>query len=251
VDADLFGLMKVCGLFLVYLGIESGTDDGLRLMNKRMNVETNIKAVNTLNQLGIRYDFGFMLFDPSTTHKSICDNLDFLEKICGDGSSPITFCKLLPYAGTKIERELRKEGRLKEKLGFSDYDFLDNSLNRFYSFMVDCFEDWVMQRDGLLNTSRWARYYLAVYEKYFQPNRDFRELNQTVTETVAQSNRYFIEVARRLNAVFSAQDYLNSFDELKQIKDDVAATHSANKVKLEETIMNIERLSKQTLSQFH
>jgi radical SAM superfamily enzyme YgiQ (UPF0313 family) len=42
VEPDGFKLMKNSGLFLVYLGIESGTDDGLRLMNKKMKAETSI-----------------------------------------------------------------------------------------------------------------------------------------------------------------------------------------------------------------
>jgi len=51
-------LMRSHGLFLVYLGIESGTDEGLRLMNKRATVRDNLTAVNTLKRLGIDADYG-------------------------------------------------------------------------------------------------------------------------------------------------------------------------------------------------
>ena len=190
VDVDTFTVMKKCGLFLVYLGIESGTNSGLRLMNKHIKVEENLNAVNVLKKLGINYDFGFMLFDPSSTYRSIFENLDFLEEICGDGSSPITFCKMLPYAGTKIERELKGEGRLKGKPGFEDYDFLDISLNYFFSFMANCFADWITEHDGLLNLARWARYYIKVYRRYFLITHHFEEIERNVQRIISHSNIY-------------------------------------------------------------
>lgn len=226
VEFNKFKLMKNCGLFLVYLGIESGTNNGLLLMNKRIKVETNIEAVQTLKQLGINYDFGFMLFDPSTTYQSILSNLDFLETICGDGSSPITFCKMLPYSGTKIELELRNAGRLKGSIGFYDYDFLEPSLNHFYSFMVYCFGDWIMKRDGLLQASRWVRYYLAVYEKYFSRDPLFEELNRDICKIIAQSNHFFISTTKNLLTIFSSQQYESEKERLSIIKEDVAKKES-------------------------
>jgi anaerobic magnesium-protoporphyrin IX monomethyl ester cyclase len=226
VEFDKFELMKDCGLFLVYLGIESGTNEGLLLMNKRIKVETNIEAVEILKRLGINYDYGFMLFDPSTTYQSILDNLSFLETICGDGSSPITFCKMLPYAGTKIELELRNAGRLKGSIGFYDYDFLDPSLNHFYFFMVECFGDWIMRRDGLLNASRWARYYLAAYEKYFARDHIFEDLDRTLRKIVSQSNQFFVSTTRTLVSMFGSQEYEREKGILDIIKDDVAKKES-------------------------
>jgi anaerobic magnesium-protoporphyrin IX monomethyl ester cyclase len=242
VESEKFELMGNCGLFLVYLGIESGTDDGLLLMNKRITVETNVKAVEILKRLRINYDYGFMLFDPSTTYKSILDNLHFLEIICGDGSSPITFCKMLPYAGTKIELELEKEGRLRGRTGFHDYDFLDPSLNHLYSFMVECFGDWIMKRDGLLNASRWARYYLAVYEKYFSRDPIFEDLEKTICQTISQSNRYFISTTRRLVSIFRSQDYERQNEILGVIKGKIATKHSQYTMKLEKVFDRLEKL---------
>lgn len=243
VEADIFKLMRDSGLFLVYLGIESGTDDGLRLMNKHIKSETNIKAVNILKQLGINYDYGFMLFDPSSTHHSIIDNLNFLEKICGDGSSPITFCKMLPYAETKIEQELKKEGRLKGCLGFLDYDFKDISLNHLYSFMGDCFEDWITDHDGLQNVARWARYYLAVYNKFFPITSRFKDIDNRAQEVISHSNLYFINTVRTLASMSSLQDHKEQHNTLRIIKKDVAIKHSEYKLKLNEVINNIESLA--------
>jgi anaerobic magnesium-protoporphyrin IX monomethyl ester cyclase len=120
IEKDNFSLMKEHGLFVVYLGIENGTDAGLKIMNKHANREQNIQAVETLKKLDIYFDFGFMLFHPWSTTESISENIDFLEIIIGDGYSPVTFCKLLPYAETAIENQLKKENRIFGITGFED-----------------------------------------------------------------------------------------------------------------------------------
>jgi len=241
VKKDLFQFMRECGLFLVYLGIEDGTDDGLRLMNKRMKPEISINAVNILNELDIKYDFGFMLFNPESTFQSTMENLDFLEKICGDGSSPITFCKMLPYAATKIEYQLKKEGRLKGNPGFEDYDFIDTSLNHLYLFITECFEDWIGKHDGLLNVARWTRYHLSVYHKYYPKTPGFIDLNEEVKNCISQSNMFFIHTLKKLVCIFSSQCLNKAHSkELKIIKNNVARKHSQYKLELIEVMDKIK-----------
>lgn len=244
VEVETFKCMKDTGLFLVYLGIESGTDDGLRLMNKKMKAETSLKTVALLKELGIQYDFGFMLFDPSSTYQSIRDNLDFLEKLCGDGSSPITFCKMLPYAETQIEHQLKKAGRLKEQSGFMDYEFYDPSLNHFYDFNKDCFRDWITGHEGLLNIARWTRYYLLVYQQYFPTTSQFKDIQKTIEAIIAESNQFFIHTFRKAIPLFNVPtaghyDYKRLF----QIEDEVTQKHLQYKIKLSELIKNLESLA--------
>jgi radical SAM superfamily enzyme YgiQ (UPF0313 family) len=233
IEKGLFELMSNTGLFVVYLGIEAGTDDGLRLMNKRMTTEASINAVNILKKLDIKYDFGFMLFHPASTFQSIIENLDFLRKICGDGSSPITFCKMLPYAETKVEYELKREGRLKGDPGFEDYDFIDPALNNLYFFVTECFEDWISKHDGLLNIARWARYHLSVYHKYYQPTSDIKDMDSEVMKCISQSNIFFINTIETLVNMFTAQSHKESHsDKLNNIREDVVNRHSKYRSKL-------------------
>ncbi|MFZ0282751.1 MAG: radical SAM protein [Bacteroidales bacterium] len=115
IEFNRFKLMKNHGLYLVFLGIDDGTNDGLVRLNKHMTTAQCQNGVNILKELEIGVDYGFMLFQPASTFKSVNDNLDFLRQLCGDGSTPAKFLKLRPFFGTKIERELRKEGRLMGK----------------------------------------------------------------------------------------------------------------------------------------
>ena len=240
VEADFFSILKDHGLFLVYLGIESGTDDGLRRMNKNTNAQTNFDAVNILKKQNIAYDYGFMLFDPWSTCESILDNLQFLKTLCGDGSSPITFCKMLPYAGTDIERRLRADGRLKGQPGFKDYDFEDKPLNDLYSFMADGFKDWIASHDGLLNTARWARYHSEVFKKFFKPTLDFEHWDSMLSKVVSDSNLYFIEVTSRLVAIIQRSNNELNYNRLGAVRNEIQEKHNQYKIKLDEVIDNIK-----------
>ncbi len=123
------------GLIAVYLGVESGSEQGLQTLNKHVSVEQNLVAIDLLKCHNVALAIGFMLFDPSSTVDTVRENLDFLQKVGEDGYFPINFCKLLPYAGTPIEAQLRSAGRLKGTPSQPDYDFLEPQLD-WYAFLV-------------------------------------------------------------------------------------------------------------------
>ena len=45
VDRDLFIRMRDAGLYLVYMGLESGNEQGLETLHKQITVQQNLKAV--------------------------------------------------------------------------------------------------------------------------------------------------------------------------------------------------------------
>jgi radical SAM superfamily enzyme YgiQ (UPF0313 family) len=130
VEPELFRAMREAGLFLVYMGIESGVESGLDILFKQMTVEGNTAAVDMLKALDIGFSYGFMLFDPSSTFESVRGNIQFLRRIVGDGSAPAVFSRMLPYGGTPIRDQLEKEGRLRGDLTRPDYVFLASFTSR-------------------------------------------------------------------------------------------------------------------------
>ena len=67
----LVDLMKRAGCIRVYLGLESGSNDTLRLMNKRITVEQGIRAVHLFSRAGIGTAGFFMVGYPKETVESI------------------------------------------------------------------------------------------------------------------------------------------------------------------------------------
>ena len=113
VEPELFSMLRDAGLFLVYMGIKSGVEEGLDVLHKQMTVAQNLAGVQTLKDVEIVFGYGFMLFDPSSTFESVRENIEFLRKIVGDGSAAAVFSRMLPYGGTPIRDQLRQEGRLR------------------------------------------------------------------------------------------------------------------------------------------
>ncbi|MEN8230261.1 MAG: radical SAM protein, partial [Bacteroidota bacterium] len=207
IDHEIFDLMKQHGLFKVYLGIEDGTDAGLLQMNKRLKASDNIRGIQILKNLGISIDYGFMLFQPSSTYNSLNENLDFLEHICGDGYMPVSFLKMMPYLETRIEKELRKEGRLKGRPGFLDYDFYDRSIDDFYSFISECFNTWFNTHYGLTIYSKWAANYLSVFTYYDGSVPGIEHLSDSLRTQVSDANRFITETMKQLSALFESGNY--------------------------------------------
>lgn len=244
IEPGIFERMRACGLFLVYLGIESGTDDGLKLMNKHLKIETSVRGVEAIKHLGIEFDFGFMLFDPESTYESVLANLDFLEQICGDGSSPITFCKMLPYAETRIEHQLEQEGRLKGRAGFRDYDFRDRSLNAFYAYLATSFDGWIGSHEGILSLARWVRYYLAVARKYYPGTPGLDQCGAHVRELVRESNRYLLSSIRTL-ADLSRNGGAEDYARVAAVEQDIASAYRNYQAQFHSAVGNIEQLAVQ------
>lgn len=76
---DSMALLKKAGLYKVFVGIESGSQDVLNRYNKGISVEQNHQAIKTLNDLHILCHPGHILFDPLTTRKELEDTVSFFE----------------------------------------------------------------------------------------------------------------------------------------------------------------------------
>jgi anaerobic magnesium-protoporphyrin IX monomethyl ester cyclase len=135
IEPDLLQEMARHGLFAIYLGVESGNQAGLNTLNKQVSVQKNLDAIAIVKSFNLALSIGFMLFDPSSTASSIAENIRFLSTIGHDGYFPVNFGKMLPYAGTPIEQQLRDSGRLTGTVTHPDYEFSSLDLN-WYAFLV-------------------------------------------------------------------------------------------------------------------
>lgn len=237
IDYNSFALMKNHGLFLVFLGIDDGTDSGLASINKHMTVERSLNGINNLKKLDIDFDYGFMLFQPSSTYETINKNLDFLGQMLSDGYAPVKFLKMMPYFDTRIEEELRKEGRLKGLPGFLDYDFLDGSLNDYYEFIRNSFVEWMGHSEGLANTSIWAGNYFSVISHFYKITSKVKQLSDKTRKIVAQSNLFFIDRMKELAIIFKSGRYDPSdYKNLTGYKEDIKKHHDKYKEQIIDTV---------------
>ncbi len=83
IERDLFRNLKNVGLKHVYVGIESASSRQLKLFNKHVAVAQNRRALAILEELGIEYNIGLILFDPYSQLDEIRETSDFLRSIKG------------------------------------------------------------------------------------------------------------------------------------------------------------------------
>lgn len=204
VSEEVFADFKSAGLFLVYLGLESGNEEGLKTLNKHVTVEQNREAVETLKRIGLRYEFGFMLFDPSSTFDLVLENIRFLRSVCGDGSSAAPFCKMLPYAGTDVEETLRKEGRLRGDVRHPDYGFEDERLDAWFSYLSDVFHPWVLGKDSLLTHLRWAWFEMDILEHFYPDVENLTEYGRRLKTLTGWYNESFFRIVEGSAALAKA-----------------------------------------------
>jgi radical SAM superfamily enzyme YgiQ (UPF0313 family) len=205
VDRDLFIRMRDAGLYLVYMGLESGSEQGLETLHKQITVEQNIRAVELMKSIGLMWEYGFMLLDPSSTFESIRENINFLRTIVGDGCLPVTFCRMLPYDGTPIHDELVRTGRLRGDICNPDYDFLEPRVDEFYQALKDLvsLDGWIHGMKAVTLQLGWAWHEVATMERLFPALPGMNEYQETLRGITKRSNELLLRVVEDLSYQFS------------------------------------------------
>lgn len=224
IDRETFLMMKNHGLYLVFTGLEDGTDEGLRKLNKRISAGANLRGVAILRELDIGFDYGFMLFQPESGFDSLRENLSFLEKVCRDGNTPLTFLKLMPYHDTQVEKDLREQGRIHGAPGSLDYNFRTEPLDACWQAVSECFAEWLWGRMGVVNLAKWVRNCLAVGDFFHGQHSIPDKYRRLYLETVNCGNLWLSENLTRMFDYYESGDYLkDGGKQKKQIRTNAEA----------------------------
>ncbi|MDR4509538.1 MAG: radical SAM protein [Candidatus Brocadiaceae bacterium] len=81
VDEGTLSRLVMAGLTHVFLGLESGDKASLRRFKKHITPDENKRAIQLLRKYGIEPTFGFIMFEPNATLKSIRNNFEFLKEM--------------------------------------------------------------------------------------------------------------------------------------------------------------------------
>jgi len=146
-DEELLRLMKESGLYLISLGIESGSDRVLKLMKKGTTVEKNRKGVKLIRSAGIDAAGFFIMGFPGETKEEIKETIDLSLELDLIRANYFTY---LPFPGCQSFNELSARGELND----TDWD-------RFY-FTNAAFTPKGITRNRLKWLQRYAflRFYL-------------------------------------------------------------------------------------------
>jgi anaerobic magnesium-protoporphyrin IX monomethyl ester cyclase len=188
VDAEMVELLKNAGLMYLYLGIESGCNQGLETFNKHYTVEDIYDTLGILERINMNFEYGFMIFDPDSSLSSLKENMHFLNNLCKDGRAIVHFTKMFPYVGTQITKRLEKEGRLEGPVESPDYKYKDPRMDLLQLFFNKTFYIMLFDKRGLVNKLQYARFDAAIMQRFFNEFVDVKKYQNDINRLTRTFN---------------------------------------------------------------
>ena len=147
VDEKLIKNVKEAGCFALEIGIEAGSNEVLKRINKQITIEQAEQAVKIIKKEGIAVEANFILGHPNETIESIKATIKLAAKLNTD---MIAIGLMTPYPGTAIlEMAQRGEGGYKLLTrDWSKYDKYGGKALELTGLSIKELEKW--QRWGLL-----------------------------------------------------------------------------------------------------
>jgi anaerobic magnesium-protoporphyrin IX monomethyl ester cyclase len=124
VDAETAFLMRCAGCTKVYLGLESGSDETLALMKKRVSVRQGVEAVRVFREAGIKTSGFFIVGYPGETIGSIRKTLGLALNA---GLDEISFTVPYPLPGSALYERIGKGDPLSDWEVENEVKFLYDS----------------------------------------------------------------------------------------------------------------------------
>lgn len=112
VDKEILKLMKEAGCRRILFGIESATQEILNNIKKEVELKKTIEIIKFCKEIKLEVGGFFMLGLPGETKNSCEETIDFARKLNLDFAK---FAITVPFPGSKLFEELKKEGKLERE----------------------------------------------------------------------------------------------------------------------------------------
>jgi len=139
---EVWHMLVQSGLIYVYIGVESFSATQLRRYGKSLDIFTIKRSIELLQQLGIRFIIGLIIFDPLMNFAELRENIKFIEEnnLLGNISSISKEMRI--QRGTPYYKMANKKGITltlnQDDLVFYDYkpeDYIDSRMGKIVSVM--------------------------------------------------------------------------------------------------------------------
>jgi len=114
VDREMLEAMRDAGCDWISYGIESGSDEMLRIMGRGVTAEQCLKAIELTRAVGIHAEGSLMIGMFGETQETVQETLEFCRR--ADIVGPLLF--ITPYPGTAIYEQALREDRIDDIEGF-------------------------------------------------------------------------------------------------------------------------------------
>lgn len=108
-DEELIDLLKEAGVKTIGLGVESGSPEMQKRLNKQINLDSVKKLVKLIKSKGLHVHINFIVGFPKETINQIQETLKLARQLKAHSNQ---FLILVPYPGTEIYIEAKEEDLL-------------------------------------------------------------------------------------------------------------------------------------------
>lgn len=152
-NVDLLRMMKKAGCVYIQFGIESGNDEVLRQLGKKISKEIMYNACMNCKKSGIDYFNSFMIGNPKDTKETVYETVDYAIKL---DSIMAGFNIFIPYPGTAVFKKYYQED-FKNNNNWDRWNHITSEIPIDYCHTV-------LSKRELDNLRKYAisRYYLRV-----------------------------------------------------------------------------------------
>ena len=131
---DIPKYLKDSGCTIVSIGIESGSDRVLKVMNKHTTREVNIQAIRQMKDAGIKVLIWIIVGFPGEDWNSVKETVDMVNETAPDIT---TIYPLIPYPGTDIWKNPKRYGMRIIDRDFSHYYYIKGNYESGYVYETD------------------------------------------------------------------------------------------------------------------
>ncbi len=218
VDEPLFRYLKQKGLARAYVGIEAHAASGLRALNRGVSPQTNLRALRTLEDLGVYACFNLLLFHPDTTPEELRENIDFLA---GHTSHPFDVARTELYARSTLEERMIRTGRAVGDYRGFDYRIADPRAEAAFQLFADALWERHFGGHSILHRAQDLGFRHSLLARLY-PQQASPDLAQRVRGLIRDVNEDTVEHLRLLVSL-AASPHPPSRTSLSTLKRDIGA----------------------------
>lgn len=130
VDEETLGYLKNAGFTFIGLGIETGSERLMKLIDKGETVKDNITTVKMIKRMGFNINAFFIFGLPSETSKERFETYKLARDLKLDYAK---FNNIVPYPGTRLLEIAQKEGSLKISNNWENFNSVEGVVKGLFS----------------------------------------------------------------------------------------------------------------------
>lgn len=121
---DMIDIMAEAGCIAVHIGIESGSQEVIEQINKRISLKKADKLVKYMSEKGIQIMCSFIIGHHCDTHQTINKTLNLAKKFKEEYNAKVAISINTPFPGTELYKRMEEWGVKLEINNWASFDLV-------------------------------------------------------------------------------------------------------------------------------